>query len=42
VELAQTVNRLKESEQLTPRQEFTRKLMQRLAEEKKTSGGDLA
>jgi anti-sigma factor RsiW len=42
VELAQTVNRLRESEHLTPRQEFTRRLMERLAEEKKTSGGDLA
>jgi len=42
VELAQTVNRIRESERLTPRQEFTRQLMQRLEQEKKTSGGDLA
>lgn len=42
VELAQIVNRIKESDRLTPRQEFTRRLMERLNEEKKTSGGDLA
>lgn len=42
VELAQTINRIKESEQLTPRQEFSRRLMERLEQEKKMSGGDLA
>lgn len=42
LELAETVNRITESEKLTPRQDFTRRLWERLEQEKKMSGGDLA
>lgn len=34
VELAQTINQLERSEELTPRQDFTRKLWERLQQER--------
>jgi predicted anti-sigma-YlaC factor YlaD len=38
VELAQTVNKLQQSDKLTPRQDFTKRLMERLEQEIKERG----
>lgn len=38
VELAQTVNQIQQASQLTPRQDFTKRLMERLEQEKRERG----
>jgi anti-sigma factor RsiW len=38
VELAQTVNELRRADPLTPRQDFTKRLMERLEQEKRERG----